>query len=292
MVQNPINALFSKVRRAEKHIADLNAEIKGFLSGNPYRIVGHLNAQKSERIWRIHVNSIPFEISNIAADAIHNLRTPLDKMLTDGAPRSAIHLNKPDIATIKFPFFDHVNESRKFRERLEKNFTAGVVKFLLDREPYRGGEGSVLWAINHLDNRDKHRSIVAPISTGFGTTQVHGFSIIGGKLLRMGSRKGKHMVAHPNGSGDLIAESDTLAPIYRLNPVLASPGYLEFTSPHDDMEVCTTTPGGKLNADIKPSLAIAFSNIAGFEGEPIIQSLDKMRQAVIATIESFSAKFY
>ena len=80
-------------------------------------------------------------------------------------------------------------------------------------------------------------------------------------------------------------------PILRANP-LTGGTYLEFTAPHNDMEILTTTAFTKVDADIKPALNIAFSEIEGLEEEPVVAVLQKMRDVVEGTLVEFRDRFF
>lgn len=295
MTRHPLDSAFAKLERAKTHTSDLDTAIRAFLKTRPYRLTSQLNDQRTEEVWSIAVDPVPSSIECLAADAIHNLRTPIDKMLAAGFRNSAIHTSNAVIRGLKFPFADHPNGLKSPLEGLEKHLTLDAIEFINKAQPYKGGAGSILWAINTLDNRDKHRALTEPIKLGFPVIEGRTVAVFSGLLLRMGSRRGKHMVTDPDapqGARHLVAPSEADAPILRLTPGTVNDYFLEYTAPYDDMEIFTTTPGAKFYADVKPSLNIAFSDVEGFEGEPVVKALETMRKAVEIVLTDFRAKFF
>lgn len=294
-MSHPLDASYSKIERAEAHIKELNTKVGEFFARNPYKVRSKLNEQGTEDVWSVVVEPIPAEIECIAADAVHNLRTPLDKMLAAGFRNPNIHTPTAVIQSLKMPFADHVNDAKNQLLRMEEHFTAPAIKFVADAEPYKGGAGHSLWAINKLDNRDKHRALLEPILPVFSSTAVRNLQFNDGSLIRIGSTRGKHMFSQfdpVEGRWMLVAPTDEARPIYQLAPATMSDYFLEFHSPHDDMEVAATMPNTKLKADIKPTLSIAFSDIEGFEGEPVIKALQQMRETVLVSLREFQNRFF
>jgi hypothetical protein len=295
MGKHPLEPAFAKIERAETHIKDLNTAIRAFSEARPYRLASKLNEQRTEEIWSIVVNPIPAHIECMAADAVHNLRTPLDKMLAAGFRNAAIHMPKASIQRLKFPGVEHPNELKNILTCLEEHLTGPVIKFLYDAEPYKEGAGHIIWAVNTLDNRDKHRALLEPIKLGFSTAEHRQVKVAGGFLLRMGSRRGKHMVPVPDakpGAWHMHQPVHALQPILRLAVPSVADHFLEFMSPYDDMEIFTTTPGAKVDADVKPVLNIAFSDVERFEGEPVVKALETMRKAIKTVLDEFRTAFF
>jgi len=58
------------------------------------------------------------------------------------------------------------------------------------------------------------------------------------------------------------------------------------------MEVFTSTPGAKVYANVQPTLNIAFRDIEGFEGEPVVKALETMRQAASCILSEFMRTFF
>lgn len=295
MSKHPLDPAFAKIERAETHIKDINAAIRAFFQTYPYRLAPKLNDKGTEEIWSIAVDPIPGQIECMAADAIHNLRTPLDKMLATDFRNPVIHTPAAVVQRLKFPAVQHLNELKCVLKRLEEHLTRPVIEFLDQAEPYKGGKGATFWAINQLDNWDKHRALLEPVKLGFTTSEYRQIRATDGFILRLGSARGKHLVPSPEakpGAWHLHQPDEALKPILRFVVPSVKDWFLEFTSPHDDMEILTTTPGSKVNADIEPTLNVAFRDIEGFEGEPVVKALETMRQTVLIVLDEFRRAFF
>ena len=70
-----------KIERAKQHILDLQSNIKTFRNSKPYEIVSKIEPKTiADRLhcYAIKVDPVPYRVSAVAGDAIHNLRTVLD----------------------------------------------------------------------------------------------------------------------------------------------------------------------------------------------------------------------
>lgn len=96
-------------------------------------------------------------LSLIAGDAIHNLRSVLDHL--------AHHLvcigmnSRGPFSHVYFP----IAENRKKYDTTKADFVEGMRKDAKDaidaEEPYGGGKGRLLWQLHQLDIIDKHRTV-------------------------------------------------------------------------------------------------------------------------------------
>ena len=294
MSRHPLDPAFAKIERAEIHINDLSIAVDEFLRTDPYRILPSRNRKGTMDVWSVVPDPIPSPIETIAADAIHNLRTPLDKMLSADFSNSLIHTDEAVLGSIKFPIGEDANGFERALAKQQNHFTAPVVEFLQRAQPYPGGHGELLWAVNKLDNRDKHRTLLEPIRTGFSTAQIGQIKCPVGRIFTIGSRRGQHLFHQVDTSKGpaWIQPIQTLAPVLRLRPLTVKDYFLEFKSTHNDMEVLTTTPSAQVDADIHAVLNIAFAEIGHFEGEPVVGLLKAMREAVEAKLMSFRESFF
>jgi hypothetical protein len=285
MPRHPLDPAFAKIKRAKTHIADLERAIEAFVERDPYRLVSEVNAEGTEEVWRIEIDCIDEEIEAIAADAVHNLRMPLDKMLTVGASEKSLR-------QIKFPTGKRKEEFERSLANQEKHLSGAIIDFLQATEAYPRGKGELLFALHDIDNGDKHHPLVVPINLGKTAINVAAIHDQTRGLVMIGSKQGAHMVPVPNpktGSRDLLAPSDEARPILR---EIGGQAWLEFWGPHHNMEVFTTTPGAKVDIKIKPTLNVAFSEVEGFESEPVVAVLHQMCHAVEGTLITFRDRFF
>lgn len=281
---------FAKLKRAETHIADLNRAVEAFSASHPYKIVS--NVYDGKQIWRFQPDCIPDDIEAIAADAIHNIRTPLDKMLTALAEKRASKKGKRHRG-ISFPTGRDLDGFKGALARQEEYFAGDVIEFLRSTEAYPGGKGRLLFAIHDIDLGDKHHAILVAISVGSTAKYMGTLGVTNGSVLMIGSLRGKHMVPEfdpKTGTTPLYQRVAELAPVLRK----PTPGkfVLEFTGPHDDMIFLTTTPGASLQSDFELALNIAFSEVEGFEGEPAVSFLENARQTVSGVLSEFEKRFF
>jgi hypothetical protein len=80
----PLEGPKLKVERAKEHFQQLEAEIKTFNAGNPYRIVVEEDSQSGDQLYRVKVNKQPpTRWSTIIGDVVHNLRSALDLLVNE-----------------------------------------------------------------------------------------------------------------------------------------------------------------------------------------------------------------
>lgn len=149
-----------KIERAKKHIRDLNALLVS------EAVQGHFHAIQVESDLDTGCDSLKFELSQavpeefmcIVGDALHNLRTALDFVANDIEFAGTGQRTK----YTKFPVYDT-------RDKLIAAINGGfkhkaperVVNFILDVvQPYEGGDGDSIWALDALDIEDKHRLLI------------------------------------------------------------------------------------------------------------------------------------
>jgi hypothetical protein len=293
--RHALDPAFAKIDRSKTHIRELGAAIAEFAGGSPYRLVPKLNRKGDKHTWNVVTDPIPDEIESIAHDAIHNLRTPLDKMLTAGFRASGVHNKNALIGLIAFPTGGSRKQFESALAKQEQHLSNAVTDFLNDAQPYVGGRGELLWAVNKLDNRDKHRTLLAPIKLAMRASNVSDLKVWSGQLFSLGSRRGQHLLLIPEGmpgGKGLYQPNDAARPILRTNHALVKGNYLEFAGAHDDMEVMTTSVGARIEIDLTPEMNVAFSQIDGFEGEPVVKLIWRMCEAVEATLNAFREQFF
>jgi len=168
-----------KLVRANQHITQFQAARERFLQSDFAEVVVKNDPYGAEYVLEAKATGpVPADLLLIAGDAIHNLRCALDYTLTELLGR--------ENSTLSFPFHET-------REELERTFSAdgadpcatcgrggkkgshhrvemavaGISRIILDEiRPYKAANG-FLWPLGKLDNRDKHRlllAVVVPLS--------------------------------------------------------------------------------------------------------------------------------
>ena len=198
-----------KLSRADKHIADFETVFNAFVAANPHTFVTKTDPKTGQTIFKIKFqNPPPREISLIAGDAIHNLRTALDHLMWE---LMGFDGGTQDRHT-KFPTGNSVSS---YVASCNGILTprADTKRFMSGLEVCGGGKRERLYGLHCLDNQDKH-TVITPIVT-------------------IGSVN-KLRVVHPNGTtmADLTDCSASVGPDGYVNFMSLAPG-LEVELDHD-----------------------------------------------------------
>ncbi len=154
-----------KIERAEKHISDLQTAI---LETDFCRVFTDYNAESQESRIIAECSPVPAALTLITGDALHNLRTALDYLVSE----MALTISGGESEHIKFPI-------GKTREKLIASLSPirktrmDVADHILSVvKAYKGGNDA-LWTLHALDITDKHRLLIAHIQTaGIGGVQA------------------------------------------------------------------------------------------------------------------------
>jgi hypothetical protein len=147
----------AKVKRAEKHLRDLEVVRNRFIATNPYVILRERDPQTGDHIFKItDLQAPPAEISLIAGDVIHNIRSALDHLAYQLVYANGnIHTRQT-----AFPIGESATEYHAQRGRRVKGMAQSAIDAIDAAEPYKGGQGERLWAIHYLDIADKHHALL------------------------------------------------------------------------------------------------------------------------------------
>ncbi len=104
-------------------------------------------------------SSVPFDLSVIIGDVIHNIRTSLDLLACD-----LVRLSGESDKNVYFPFCDTPNDLMEMiKKRRLHRAGKDVVEVMLSLRPYKGGNVA-LRAIHDLDVDDKHKALIPTFS--------------------------------------------------------------------------------------------------------------------------------
>jgi hypothetical protein len=288
MKPEPLVAAFAKAEWAEAKIKDYDAEIRAFFAARPYEITSKANRNGTKEVWKFRLTQkIPQRFSVEAGAILNNLRSPLDQVIA-----ALAFIRTGSEASAAFPFGRTKNEFETALRKQEKLLPVGAGNIIREARPYPRGNG-LLWALNHLDRRNKHRPALVPIRTKM-LTNLRSIKGTHGYVLRIGSRRGAHLIPAPDarpGKWDMIQPVLAKRPIYRCSGDTEQ-SWLEFACPYNDMEFLSTTPGAKFEIYIEPTFDIAFSEINGLEGKPVVAVLNDMRHLVERILLTFEKRFF
>jgi hypothetical protein len=192
---SPLAEARLKLERGRKHLKTLDAEIQKFHEGDnePYTVVCEFDPERAQNVARFKVlKSIPqHSWGLILGDAVHNARSVLDYIawrLAGSDPNDLLTLFHVCRHRAKF-------ESLRFRlKRLHPNAFAEI----RDLQPYLSPDPnhSLLWLLEELDARDKHKLIAMTQSI----TRVHSFRGTGQILIPYPA------IEEPAEDGTILAE--------------------------------------------------------------------------------------
>jgi hypothetical protein len=236
-----------KVKRAEKHIADLKAASDTFIQRHPHTLRIRNDTDTGILTVEVHFReAIPTDISLISGDAIHNLRTALDHATweligIDGGTRGR---------QTAFPAGGTQGDYESTCNKIETP-RGDTKKFLIALAAFPGGMGQKLYGLNRLDNADKH-TVLTPVA---GVASV-----------------GHLKVVYPNGQVAMTMTNTkfTMGPDGRAHLVDLRRGLsIEF------------------DQDSNVALDIFFGDVEFFKSLPLVETLKDLHSAVSDVIGQF-----
>ena len=166
-----------KLTRALRHIRDFEAEADRWLAKTPIKLHYTSDLATAERLILAELlESVPAELSTIAGDALHNLRSALDNLAYDLALAHKGHPLPPRVAADSaFPMFaEEKPGTNKRLKRMLKGVHPEARTIIQGMQPYNPGhEGhqNVRWVLSDLNAKDKHRQpplvVPAPSTVSF-----------------------------------------------------------------------------------------------------------------------------
>jgi hypothetical protein len=149
----------SKVERAKQNIEEFNLRALDFYETDPCEIRFKDDPERGQRTWYVaRIEPVPDNLAAIAADAIQNLRKPLDYLATRieyGACGT-----KPK-HKVYFPVGGSASQYEAVRRAYIKCAGQEAIDAFDATEPYKGGKGHALWVLHELNRPDKHEFPIA-----------------------------------------------------------------------------------------------------------------------------------
>jgi len=255
-----------KVKRAKKHIAELEALIHAFYKTNPYELYREQDAKTGEYVHRMRVHStIPAELSAVTGDAVHNLRAALDQLVCQ-----LVLANRRQIQRgTGFPISQSAKHFASNSVGKIKGVSARADRLIRRLKPYKSGN-TPLWILHELDVLDKHQGIIPVAAANVSVKMNWSFTPISthdGSLYIGNAPPGARHVQ--TGPGIPIG-SNVVYPV------------------EDNSEVYRSAPH-PLNEEIQCTISIAFGQTQITKGEPILETLQQLvifLERVIAICET------
>ena len=152
-----------KLDRALYHLQSLERETTIWLENKPYRLIHDVDIQSGDKLLVVEpLEPVPPKLALIAGDCLHNLRSALDNLVYELAVAyKGEPLSKSIERDIAFPILRvDGQESAKKLKRMIRGVHPGAQAIIKELQPYtRGSElpRYLLWNLNELSNKDKHR---------------------------------------------------------------------------------------------------------------------------------------
>jgi hypothetical protein len=268
MKPEPLLAAFAKVERATTQIGDVESRIQLWAQSNPYSVVNKINPHDPrEEVWSFIPKTIGFDLPVVVGEALHNIRSPLDQML------SAVAEQRGSSDGIAFPFGKSADIFERALSKQKKLLPADAIDMIRALKPYK--EGNVLlWAINELNRGDKHRPKLLPVLAN--SSWNVGFMAVekGGALYITGDRRNGYLATNQ-------ADGKPYVPAKDRHPYVE--GETEFV-------ICA--PGTKFHTDMQPLCKITFGQIEAINAEPVVAVLQQMRDLVERILLTFERRFF
>ena len=240
-----------KIKRAEKHIAELKELVNEFAATVEYIMQPIAQTHTHTTYVFRFAKPPPCEVPVVIGDAVHNLRAALDIMICDIA-----RLREKSSDQLKFPFAPHAEGLEDIFKKGLKRLGPDIVEAVRALKPYKGGN-LALRALHDLDIDDKHEAIIP---------------------CYLVARAGMHPAlteALQNATGIDFSEAASPMREGRTTSMVINGG--------NPWEVAQP------KLDVPP--APMFDEISPFGGEPVIEVLDRLTKMVREIVESFATKF-
>jgi hypothetical protein len=279
----PDASYWHKVRRAEKHLRELNLAARRYSKRHPYEAILDPNASCPPKRWVYRGKLIKEpgpDIAVIVGDIVHNLRSALDHLASRLSSKR--ERDRAAFPIYWSPIFDHDENTGEYFDRFEKareawrTITAGIppepMAIIEGLQPYRlpvdQRRYDPLAVLRALDNIDKHQQLTV-ISPRMSNVHVR-FSPNnwGGGLVYIGEHE-------PMENGAVVA-------VFTPEKLSRSP-MGPFFGPIIESEMQVEVTG---TAEIALKLRQLEGDLPAFDGLAFIISY--IRNAVISPLEPFT----
>jgi hypothetical protein len=166
-VEERLQHVTLKVKRAKEHVASLERELHAFIESGPYKVAHSRDPNTRQLIYYVEeAEPVPECLPLIAGDAIQNLMSALDHLAYQIVCNDTGD-NPPNPNWIYFPIAnDDVSYEAKKRGKMDgaRQETFDAIDSL---KPYKGGN-DLLWVLYRLNNIEKHRLLLTVGSQAAG----------------------------------------------------------------------------------------------------------------------------
>lgn len=154
-----LDAIRSKIDRANRHIDDLATACKTFVDAKPFEFGRDTDPKTGYYHFKLtDIKAPPREIALIAGDAIHNFRSALDHL----ACELVIANGQTPTRQTSFPIFDSAKKYQSLHGNRVRGMSPGAVRAIDAAKPYKGGN-EALYTLHELDIADKHHALLTTL---------------------------------------------------------------------------------------------------------------------------------
>lgn len=152
-----------KIEQAKRHESKMEAELASFWSSKPYEVWTKSEIATRRLIYfAARAEAVPVLLSLIVGDVIHNLRSALDHLAYQLVLLGM--KGKTPGHHVYFPIADNAVSYKAIASKNLKGADLAARKIVDGIKPYKGANDT-LWFIHRLDIVDKHRLLVAVVSS-------------------------------------------------------------------------------------------------------------------------------
>lgn len=161
---DPFGSARRRLARAKVHILDLKRRVKAFENRKTYQAVIYPHPNGIHEIYKLkgRRKTLPASFSDVAIDALENLRAALDHA-TYIIARTNPSLTRKQLGRVSFPFCAKASDFPSRAGDCLPGVPTEIVSLLRTFKPYEGGN-NFLWALNELVRKSKHKSLTAIVS--------------------------------------------------------------------------------------------------------------------------------
>jgi hypothetical protein len=245
----PFDSAKRRLGRAKHHVRTLDKRFQTFFKKKPYVGVIESHTDGVSQAHKVKLRrKLPKDVTDIAYEALEGLRSALDQT----AYAVAIICGTPRPELVHFPVTDDPAQFENTISGRCKDFPPEIVALFRSFQAYPGGNDLIV-ALNRVRRQGFHR-LLTPV--GSAVYRVSGSS----GMLR----------------GGPVPEYPTYIPA----PIV-------WDSTKDEMVYGVVGPGGEFNYKIDFSFIVAFGEIEGLAGAPVVPALRELvrevERIVIAT---------
>jgi hypothetical protein len=163
-VAHPLDGIREKIKRANEHIRNLDAEITPYLDGADHTLTTTVKYDASKgglvRDWRFSGSPLPERFSVIIGEVIHQLRSSLDHLVWQLV---IAHSTEKTSNHLEFPIFREPGKYPTAARRKIKGVSLTAAKRIEGLQPYHATgniEDHPLLITHNLDIIDKHQLLI------------------------------------------------------------------------------------------------------------------------------------